>query len=52
MIGGHTLPESLGKRTASILFGNISEVFYYLSGKKYLFPGVSKTVIAFKGGLS
>ncbi|MEW6377924.1 MAG: class I SAM-dependent methyltransferase [Thermodesulfobacteriota bacterium] len=52
MIGGYTLPESLGKRTASILFGNISEVFYYLSGKKYLFPGVSKNVIAFKGGLS
>lgn len=48
-IGGHTLPGNLGKRTASILFGNLAEVIFYLSGKKFLFPGVSKTVLAYKG---
>jgi SAM-dependent methyltransferase len=52
MIGGHTLPNSLGKRTASSFFGNLSEALFYLSGKKFLFPGVSKTILAFKGNLS
>jgi SAM-dependent methyltransferase len=52
MIGGHTLPDSLGKRTASSLFGNLSEALFYLSMKKFLLPGVSKTVLAFKGNLS
>ena len=48
LIGGHTLPESLGKRTASSIFGNLSEALFYLSMKKFLFPGVSKTILAFK----
>ena len=48
LIGGYTLPRDLGKRTASILFGSLSEVFFSLSGKKLLLPGVSKTVLAFK----
>jgi 2-polyprenyl-3-methyl-5-hydroxy-6-metoxy-1,4-benzoquinol methylase len=48
-IGGYTLPSDLRKRTASILFGGFSEALFYLSGKKFLFPGVSKTVLAFKG---
>ncbi len=48
-IGGHTLPRELGKRIASSLFGNVSEVLFYLSGKRYLLPGVSKTILAFKG---
>jgi len=47
-IGGYTLPVDLGKRTSSILFGSFGEALYYLSGKKFLFPGVSKTVLAFK----
>ena len=47
-IGGYTLPDSLGKRVSSSFFGNLSEVLFYLSGKKFLFPGVSKTVLAFK----
>jgi SAM-dependent methyltransferase len=52
LIGGYTLPDSLGKRTASILFGNISQALFYLSGGKFLFPGVSKTVLAYKGNVS
>ncbi len=48
-IGGYTLPEDLGKRTSSILFGSFAEASFYLSGKKFLFPGVSKTIVAFKG---
>jgi 2-polyprenyl-3-methyl-5-hydroxy-6-metoxy-1,4-benzoquinol methylase len=47
-IGGYTLPEDLGKRTSSILFGSFAEASFYLSGKKFLFPGVSKTVLGFK----
>jgi SAM-dependent methyltransferase len=50
LIGGYTLPDSLGKRVSSSFFGNLSEVLFYLSGKKFLFPGVSKTVLAFKKG--
>jgi len=50
LIGGYTLPGSLGKRVSSSFFGNLSEVLFYLSGKKFLFPGVSKTVLAFKKG--
>jgi len=52
MIGGHTLPSGFGKRMASSIFGNLSEALFYLSGKNYLFPGVSKTVLTFKGKLS
>jgi SAM-dependent methyltransferase len=48
MIGGHTLPNSLGKRTTSSLFGNLSEALFYLSLKKFLLPGVSKAILAFK----
>jgi SAM-dependent methyltransferase len=48
LIGGYTLPYDLGKRTTSILFGNLSEVLFYLSLKKILLPGVSKTIFAFK----
>ena len=50
-IGGYTLPCDLGKRTSSILFGGCAEALYYLSGNKFLFPGVSKTVLAFRGNL-
>ena len=48
-IGGYTLPENLGKRTSSILFGSFGETLFRLSGKRFLFPGVSKTILAFKG---
>ncbi len=48
MIGGYTLPHGLAKRMASSFFGNLSEVLFYLSLKKFLFPGVSKTILATK----
>jgi SAM-dependent methyltransferase len=48
MIGGHTHPNGLEKRTASFLFGKLSEALFYLSMKKFLLPGVSKTVLAYK----
>lgn len=48
-IGGYTLPKVSGRRIASVVFGKISEVLFVLSGKRYLLPGVSKTVLAFKG---
>ena len=47
-IGGYTLPEDLGKRISSILFGSFAEALFHLSGKRFLFPGVSKTILAFK----
>jgi 2-polyprenyl-3-methyl-5-hydroxy-6-metoxy-1,4-benzoquinol methylase len=50
LIGGYTYPDSPGKRLSSSFFGNLSEVLFYLSGKKFLFPGVSKTVLGFKKG--
>jgi len=48
LIGGHTLPRGLAKRIASSIFGNLSEILFYLSLKKFLFPGVSKTILATK----
>lgn len=48
LFGGYTRPGDHGKRAASILFGSISEALFTLSLGKVLFPGVSKTVIAFK----
>ncbi|MCX8117383.1 MAG: class I SAM-dependent methyltransferase [Desulfobacterota bacterium] len=48
-IGGFTLPKALGKRIASVVFGNVSEGLFCLSGQRYLLPGVSKTVLAYKG---
>jgi len=52
LIGGYTFPGDPGKRTASILFGSLSEALFYLSGKRFLLPGVSKTILAFKSNLS
>jgi 2-polyprenyl-3-methyl-5-hydroxy-6-metoxy-1,4-benzoquinol methylase len=48
LIGGYTLPRDTGKRAASILFGSLSEALFYLSRRKFLLPGVSKNVLAFK----
>jgi len=50
LIGGYTLPGDLGKRISSILFGRFAEALFCLSRKKLLFPGVSKTILAFKKG--
>lgn len=49
LIGGYTHPHEPGKKIASFVFGNLSEGLYHLSGQKFLFPGVSKTVLALKG---
>jgi hypothetical protein len=48
-IGGYTLPREPGKKIASSVFGNLSEALFHISGKRFLLPGVSKTVLAFKG---
>lgn len=48
LIGGYTLSSDLKKRTTSFLFGNLSEALFYLGLKQFLFPGVSKTILAFK----
>jgi len=48
-IGGYTLPQEPGKKIASSVFGNLSEGLFHISGKRFLLPGVSKTVLAFKG---
>jgi SAM-dependent methyltransferase len=48
LIGGYTLPSDFGKRIASILFGSCSEALFYLSLGKFLLPGVSKNILAFK----
>lgn len=49
LIGGYTHPNEPGKKIASIVFGNLSKGLFRLSGQKFLFPGVSKTVLAFRG---
>jgi len=49
LIGGYTLPREPGKKIASSVFGSLSEALFYMSGKRFLLPGVSKTVLAFKG---
>lgn len=50
LVGGYTLPNSLGRRVVSLLFGNFAEILFWLSGKKFLFPGVSKTILGYKRG--
>ena len=47
-IGGYTRPNNLGKRMVSSFFGNLSEALFLLSLGKFLFPGVSKTILATK----
>lgn len=48
-MGGYTLPKEGGRRIASALFGSLSEILFLMSVRRFLFPGVSKTVLAFKG---
>lgn len=49
LIGGYTRPKAFERRFASIFFGSLSEGMFYLSGRRFLLPGVSKTILAFKG---
>lgn len=48
MIGGHTRPSGWLGRWASILFGGLGDVLYYVSGGRILLPGVSKTSLAYR----
>jgi SAM-dependent methyltransferase len=42
-IGGCTLPAHFPSRVVCRLFGSISQGLFFLSGNRFLFPGVSKT---------
>jgi SAM-dependent methyltransferase len=50
VIGGYTLPKGAAKHLTTFLFGNLAEGLFILSRGKVLLPGVSKTVLAYKGG--
>jgi SAM-dependent methyltransferase len=47
-IGGYTRPPQRSGQWASTIFGQLGEALYFLSRGKILFPGVSKTTIAYK----
>jgi SAM-dependent methyltransferase len=47
-IGGVTVPGPLGKRLVTFLFGYSAEALFLLSGGRFLLPGVSKSVTAYK----
>ena len=47
-IGGCTLPAHFPSRAVSRVFGSISQGLSFLSGNRFLFPGVSKTATARK----
>lgn len=47
-IGGTTYPRPFYKMITSVLFGYLAELLYFISFKKYLLPGVSKSTIAQK----
>ena len=47
-VGGYTVPKGIGKRLATSLFGGLAEALFFLSRRKILLPGVSKTVLAYK----
>ena len=47
-IGGYTIPKGIEKHLVTTLFGNLAEVLFFLSRGKFLFPGVSKTILAYK----
>ena len=42
-IGGYTLPAHFPSRVVCRLFGTISQGLFFLSGNRFLLPGVSKT---------
>lgn len=49
-IGGYTLPPQRLGQWASTVFGQLGEALYFLSRGRILFPGISKTTIAYKIG--
>ena len=48
VVGGFTIPTHLAGRWSGIIFGNLAEMLYHLSGGSIMLPGVSKTTIARK----
>jgi 2-polyprenyl-3-methyl-5-hydroxy-6-metoxy-1,4-benzoquinol methylase len=48
IIGGFTAPPHRAGKWSGIVFGNLAEMTYRLSGGKIILPGVSKTTIARK----
>ncbi len=48
MIGGNTRPSKRFDRWAAVIFGGVGEAVYYLSGRHFLLPGISKTTLAIK----
>lgn len=46
--GTPTLPVNFLEKIVSITSGNIARIFFAVSGGKFLFPGTSKTTIAYK----
>ena len=52
LIGGYTRPSRKFSRWVSILFGQLGEWLCFLSKGRLLFPGLSKTTIAYKSILN
>jgi 2-polyprenyl-3-methyl-5-hydroxy-6-metoxy-1,4-benzoquinol methylase len=48
VVGGFTAPPQPSGQWAGIIFGNLAEMVYQLSGATIMLPGVSKTTIARK----
>jgi len=48
VVGGFTAPPHPSGQWAGIIFGNLAEMVYQLSGGNIMLPGVSKTTIARK----
>jgi SAM-dependent methyltransferase len=48
VVGGFTAPPQPAGHWAGIIFGNLAELIYQLSGGSIMLPGVSKTTIARK----
>jgi SAM-dependent methyltransferase len=48
VVGGFTAPPHLGGKLSGVIFGNLAEMLYQLTGGKIMLPGVSKTTIARK----
>ena len=48
LIGGYTRPPQKLARLTSFAFAQLGQLIYDLSGGNVLFPGLSKTTVAFK----
>ena len=48
MTAGNTRPSKRFNRWASVIFGGLGGIIYYLSRRHFLLPGISKTTLALK----